>query len=156
MPTHDERLRKIIERAEISAAKRDKLAAEARRAGLPAAEFRKEALNVWLPIRDAVVQKIDQLHKELKPCGFGVTAAVEGRSENDKPLETLRVQVTLPGGQNPYPLTLTPVAVVPGHISYSGPKGQVVNGNDGHLPLFNASPEKALDLVLGYVEEFVR
>lgn len=153
--TLDTRFQSILGRAKASADRRADEAELARRGALPSVELRAEALAAWEPLRSAVVAAVEQWNAELSKFGFGVTTSIEGRDQTGQILETLKIQTTGPEGRD-YALTLSPVAAHPGHISYSGPKGNVINGASGTLPLFKATTDQVVDLALRHVEQHVK
>lgn len=150
----DEKIEAIERRAAVLAAKRELDAGFQRRAALSAGDFRREAEAAWSPLRDAVYAAVSDLDARLKPHGYRVVA--DERTAEGSFMDGINVQVVNPRGGREYGLSLTPVAVVPGHVSFSGPRGNVTNGNQGNIDLFTATPEQVVAIAVGYVEQAVR
>lgn len=152
----DARFQSVLQRAKASAERRAEEAELARRRALPPLELRAEAFATWEPLREAVCNATDKWNAELTKFGYRISALVDDRDTTGTILEILRIQTTRPDGGLNHPLQLSPVVADPGHISYAGPKGNVINGNQGMLPLFKTTADQLLDLVLRHVEEQVR
>lgn len=141
----DEKFEQILARTRQVMADRNKRAEELRRAALSPLELANEARMLWQVHRETLVRNIKSWDNRLIETGVRIRIDAE-RLTHEQIIEKNLVKV-LVGDQTGPDLHINIVSGIRPYLTYSGPRGTVINGDTGRLDI-DTIPADALDHIV--------